>query len=312
MGGDVTAESSPGKGSVFHFTAWFEKAERREKSAIVRLPSLEGMRVLIADDNVNNLDILRHILSRYGMRVTAVAEAKGIMPALLDAYSLEDPYCLAVIDICMPQMSGYEVARQIRSHASSVAEIPLLAYSSSVGQGSKKSIDAGFNGFLVKPASRKKLMEMVERLAGTKRELPAGVEQHIPTSQFAPDTGSDNGLRILLAEDNPANLKLATLILTKAGFNVDVARNGREAVSKYTASPDLFNLILMDVQMPEMDGLRATKAIREKGFDSISIIAMTANAMKGDRENCLDAGMNDYIPKPIRRENMLEVIHKWI
>ena len=155
-------------------------------------------------------------------------------------------------------------------------------------------------------------MEMVGRLIGTKRESPAGIEQHTIISQSAPDASGNNGLRILLAEDNPANLKLATLVLTKAGFKVDVARNGHEAVAKYTASPDLFDLILMDVQMPEMDGLKATRAIREKGFDNVPIIAMTANAMKGDRENCLDAGMNDYIPKPIRRENVLEVIRKWI
>ena len=118
--------------------------------------------------------------------------------------------------------------------------------------------------------------------------------------------------RILLAEDKSGKLKLTTLVLTKAGFRVDVARNGHEAVAKYTNSPGVYDLILMDVQMPEMDGLRATKAIRDKGFDSIPIIAMTANAMKGDREDCLEAGMNDYIPKPIRRETVLEVINRWI
>ena len=312
MGGDVTAESTLGKGSVFHFTAWFEKAEHLEESEMASAPSLEGLRVLIADDNVNNLDILKHSLSRSGMRVTAVTEAKGVLPALLDADALEDPYRLAIIDIRMPQMSGYEVAGQIRAQNSSVAEIPLLAFSSSVGQGSKKSLDAGFNGLLVKPASWKKLMEVVGRLIGTRHEPPAGIEQQTITSQSAPDAGGNNGLRILLAEDNPANLKLTTLVLTKAGFTVDVARNGHETVAKYTASPELFELILMDVQMPEMDGLKATRAIREKGFDKVPIIAMTANAMKGDRENCLGAGMNDYISKPIRRENVLEVIQKWI
>ena len=312
LGGDVTAQSTLGEGSVFHFTAWFERAGTQKKSDIAPMLSFAGARVLVADDNANNLEILKHILNQAGVRVTAVAGPRDILPALLGAYDSEDSYSLAIIDICMPDVSGYEVAGQIRGQKSGIAEMALLAYSSSVGHGSSSCIEAGFNGFLVKPASRKKLMEMVARLIGTKSESPAGIEQHAIISQSAPGAGSKNGLRILLAEDNPANLKLTTLVLTKAGFRVDAARNGHEAVAKYTSSPELFDLILMDVQMPEMDGLRATKAIREKGFDNIPIIAMTANAMKGDRENCLDAGMNDYIPKPIRRENVLEVIRKWI
>ncbi len=312
LGGDVTAQSTPGEGSVFHFTAWFERAGVRKKSDVVPMLSPDGTRVLVADDNANNLEILKHILSQAGVRVTAVAEPGEVLPALLDAYASEDPYCLAIIDICMPHVSGYEVAGQIRGQNSGIAEMPLLAYSSSVGHGADSCIEAGFNGFLVKPASRKKLLEMIGRLIGTKREPPAGIEQHAIISQSAPGASGNNGLRILLAEDNPANLKLTTLVLTKAGFRVDAARNGHEAVAMYTSTPDVFDLILMDVQMPEMDGLRATTAIREKGFDTVPIIAMTANAMKGDRENCLDAGMNDYIPKPIRRENVLEVIRKWI
>jgi two-component system, sensor histidine kinase and response regulator len=312
MGGDVTAESTLGKGSTFYFTAWFEKTKGGEKNESVRLPFLEGRSILIADDNLNNLDILTHTLKLSGMRVTSVAAAKDILPALLDAHASGDPYCLAIIDIHMPPMSGYEAARLIRSQNSSVAEIPLLAFSSSVWHGSKKSLDAGFNGFLVKPAPREKIMEMVVRLIGTNSKPPAEIEQKTSMSQPAPGAGKDNGLRILLAEDTPANLKLMILVLSKAGFEVDVAMNGRQAVEKFTASPAGYDLILMDVQMPEMDGLKATRAIREKGFDKIPIIAMTANAMKGDRENCLDAGMNDYIPKPIRRENVLEVIRKWI
>ena len=311
LGGDVTAQSTLGEGSVFHFTAWFERFGARKKRYDAPMLSLAGTRVLVADDNANNLEILKHILNQAGVRVTAVAQSKDVLPALLSANDSEDPFSLAIIDICMPDVSGYEVAGQIRGQKSGIAEMALLAYSSSVGHGSSNIAEAGFDGFLVKPAPRKKLMEMVGRLIGTKRGSPAKSEEHTVISPSYPDANSNGGLRILLAEDNPANVKLTTLVLTKAGFRVDVARNGHEAVAKYTSSPETFDLILMDVQMPEMDGLRATKAIREKGFDSIPIIAMTANAMKGDRENCLDAGMNDYIPKPIRRENVLEVICKW-
>jgi CheY-like chemotaxis protein len=115
-----------------------------------------------------------------------------------------------------------------------------------------------------------------------------------------------------LAEDNPINQKLATLILTKAGYLLEVAENGNEAVEKYTTNPEDFDLIIMDVQMPEMDGLEATRVIRDKGFDTIPIIAMTAHAMIGDREKCLEAGMNDYISKPIKREIVFEILEKWV
>ena len=117
---------------------------------------------------------------------------------------------------------------------------------------------------------------------------------------------------MLLVEDNPVNKKLATLMLTKGGYLVEIADNGREAVEKFTNSPDDFDLILMDIQMPEMDGMTATQAIRSKGFDTIPIIAMTAHAMKGDREKCIEAGMDDYVTKPIRRETVFQMIEKWI
>jgi two-component system, sensor histidine kinase and response regulator len=311
MGGDITAESTPGKGSVFYFTAWFEKGEGKIERGDVSAQSLKGIRVLIADDNANNLDILTHILSQSGMIVTAVTQSQEVLPALLEGYVGEDPFSLAIIDIRMPQMSGYEVAGQIRAQNSPVAQIPLLAFSCSVGDGSKKCLDAGFNGFLVKPASREKLVEMVRQLIGANGEPQEANRLSSFIPQHASGAVNNNGLRILLAEDNLNNLKLATLVLTKAGFKVEVARNGHEALAKYTFSPDDFDIILMDVQMPEMDGLKATRLIREKGFDKVPIIAMTANAMKGDRQNCLDAGMNDYISKPIRRENMIEMIHRW-
>jgi CheY-like chemotaxis protein len=119
-------------------------------------------------------------------------------------------------------------------------------------------------------------------------------------------------VRLLLAEYNPVNLKLATLILTKAGYTVTSARNGEETVDTFISAPDDFDLILMDVQMPKMDGLEATRELRNRGCKDIPIVAMTANAMKGDREICIDAGMNDYITKPIKREIVFQIIEKWV
>jgi len=148
------------------------------------------------------------------------------------------------------------------------------------------------------------LMEKEEDIEEEKRETI--VTQHTIREE------AKHLVRILLAEDNPVNLKLAKMMLTKAGYQVELANNGREAVEKYTGAPEAFDLIFMDVQMPEVDGIKATKAIRDKGFDKIPIVAMTAHAMKGDRERCLEGGMDDYITKPINRETVLKVIDKWV
>ena len=169
--------------------------------------------------------------------------------------------------------------------------------------------EAGFDGFLSKPIRRKKLYKMLERLLGEKKDKE--LKPKIVT-QYSVREDMKHSARILLAEDNLINQKLAKMMLTKAGYHVEVANNGQEAVEKYTTSPEDFDLIFMDVQMPEMDGIGATQAIRKKGFDIIPIVAMTANAMKGDREICLKAGMVDYIAKPIERELVFEILEKWI
>jgi CheY-like chemotaxis protein len=138
---------------------------------------------------------------------------------------------------------------------------------------------------------------------------PSGQKEKIHT-QYSMREDLKHSVRILLVEDNPVNQKLAQLMLSKAGYQVSVANNGKEAVEIYTDSPDVFDLIFMDIQMPEMDGKAATRAIREKGFDRVPIIAMTAHAMRGDREKCLEAGMNDYLTKPIKRETVFALIEK--
>ena len=131
-------------------------------------------------------------------------------------------------------------------------------------------------------------------------------------TQYSVREDIKHSIRLLLAEDNPVNQKLAVMMLKKAGYSVQVVGNGREAVEVFTGAPEQFDTILMDVQMPEMDGLEATRQIRRKGFAEIPIIAMTANAMKGDREICLDAGMNDYISKPIKRELVFAILERWL
>ncbi len=189
----------------------------------------------------------------------------------------------------------------------------------------QKCEEAGFDGFLGKPIHREKLYRMLEGLLGEKQgdeEKDEAARKKIMT-QYSVQEEMKHSVRILLAEDNPVNQKLAKVMLTKAGYQVEVANNGEEAVEKYKQSPEDFDLIFMDVQMPKMDGIQATKAIRkyeeqpatrnsQPATRHIPIVAMTAHAMKGDREMCLEAGMDDYVTKPIKRELVFGNIEKWV
>jgi len=305
MEGEVWAESRVGKGSIFHLTAWFKKAEEKEAGIFVPV-SLSGKKALIVDDNRNNLDILKRILESVGINVVALTNGKDVLPVLQKALEEQNRFNFCICDIQMPGINGYDVAKAIRSFKSEIEDFPLIALSSLMERDATKCEKAGFNGFLNKPVRKEKLYKMLEKLLGAKKD------KELIVTQYSVREDMKHSARILLAEDNPVNQKLAKMLLTKAGYHVKVANNGHEAVEKYTTSPDDFDLIFMDIQMPVMGGIEATQAIRKKGFDTIPIVAMTANTMKGDREICLKAGMNDYIAKPIKRELVFEILEKWI
>jgi len=312
------ATSNQSHGSIFHFTALFKKAEKKDARRVTRV-SLSDKKVLIADDNQRNLDILTHVLDSVGMRVVALRNGEEVIPTLEEALATKDFFDFAIIDIQMPGISGHEVAKQIRNYQinnqqSTIQSLPLIALSSLIDASKCKTV--GFDGFLSKPIRREKLYQMLERLLGEKEdkgeaEKGERVRDKIMTQHSVLEE-MKHSVRIILAEDNPVNQKLAKMMLTKAGYQVEVADNGKEAVEKYTASPGNFDLIFMDIQMPVMDGIEATKAIREKGFDTIAIVAMTAHAMKGDREKCIEAGMDDYITKPIKRNLVFGILDKWV
>ncbi len=309
MDGDIRAESEPGKGSTFHFEAAFGKSAKTRDLRLCKVPLAEK-RVLIVDDNLTNLDILRYMLESQGLSVTPCHNGRDALEKITEARDADDPFDICIIDIRMPEMDGYELARQIKAFPDRFGHPPLLAYSSSTISGAKKISEAGFDGFLPKPAGKLRVLQILEQLLGGdngKREENRGL-----VTQYSLNEAAKQSVRILLVEDNPVNQRLAVLMLQKGGYQVEVAVNGKDACEKFTSEPDEFDLILMDIQMPEMDGHEATRIIREKGFTEVPIIALTAHAMKGEREKCVESGMNDYITKPVKREIVFEKIKEWI
>lgn len=310
-----------GPGSTFHFTCWLQKSETKDEDRVTRA-SLSGRKVLVVDDNVAYLDILAHMLEGVGMRVKCLQDGETVIEALQAAEQAGDPFDAGVVDVLLGNMTGLDLVKQVRQQPAPIAHIPLLA-SSSVERNAKACHDAGFDGFLPKPIRREKMYQMLERLLGLSRNDAGAdsgsVSKEIHT-QYSIREDLKHSVRILLAEDNPLNQKLAVLLLTKAGYQVEVANNGKEAFDKYMKSPDQYDLIFMDIQMPEMDGTTCTRSIRKAESEMshvppgrrIPIVAMTANAMKGDRETYLEAGMDDYVAKPIKREIVFEMVEKWI
>ena len=320
MGGDVWAENIPGKGSAFHFTMIADEATATQAVRPLH-ECLRGLEVFIVDDNDAALAVQAHILRSAGMSVQAFRSGAQALEAVEDALQEDKPFHIAVIDLQMPEPDGYELARRIRNHAHpAVSGMPLLAISGPVEAHPGAYSQSGFNGLLFKPAAREKMLERIESLLSGEHSVQALLK---PTESVAPpslalspsvepEEASLPQPRLLLVDDNPANRKLSIVMLTKAGYSVETASDGQEAVDKYTDHPDAFDIIFMDVQMPVMDGIAATKKLRETGFSDIPIIAMTANAIQGDREICLAAGMNDYIGKPIRKATVLTMIGKWV
>jgi signal transduction histidine kinase/DNA-binding response OmpR family regulator len=310
MGGDVWAESRQGAGSTFHFTAWLGTADSPHGKRYAPV-SLVGRTVLIVDDNLNNLSILASILESARMQVTRAASGARALEHIDGLQARGGRFDLCICDIMMPDMSGYELAGHIRARPG--GDMPLLAYSSSTEKGGAvRCQEAGYNGYLPKPSSRIKLFRLIERLLALPPDELQQLQQEQIVTQHTISEEAKHAVSILLAEDNPVNQKLALTLLTKAGYRVTVAEDGQQAIDLFLAAPRDFDIILMDVQMPVVSGLHAAQRIRQSGFAGVPIIAMTANAMKGDREKCLAAGMNDYIAKPIKREAVFEALNRWV
>jgi len=301
MGGKLWAESVVGVGSTFHATARFGIAAAA--AAEPETMNLAGLRVLIVDDNAVNCRYFEKTLRRWRMEPTVVNDGPAAIAALTSAGRTGQPYILVLLDANMPGMDGFEVAERIGELSeASRATVMMLSSSGQYGDAARCR-ELGIAAYLVKPISAADLLRSIVSVLGKQPDTPH------QSARAVVDAGRPQ--RILLAEDNSVNLFLALAILQQAGHTVTVARNGREALNELEQGA--FDLILMDVQMPEMGGLEATRRIRDheaRHGGHVPIIAMTAHAMKGDREMCLDAGMDEYISKPIVRADLLSLIRR--
>ena len=301
MGGRIWAESEPGKGSTFHFTIVADEVEDLGRAAADgEQPELAGKRVLIVDDNASNRLLLKLQTERWGMR----ARDTNSPAVALEWIVQGDPFDVALLDYQMPEMDGIALAREIR--AARGAHAPVLILLSSTGQSlASAHANAGFAAGLSKPLRLSHLRDRLLETIGDQRDTSAGAVPPV-----ARDVGSPVPLRILLAEDNAINQKVALRLLERLGYGADVVGDGRQALARLDHAA--YDVILMDVQMPEMDGLEASRAIcaRWAASERPRIIAMTAEAMQGDRDKCLAAGMDDYIVKPVTLDRLAAALAK--
>jgi signal transduction histidine kinase/CheY-like chemotaxis protein len=305
MGGRIWVESEPHHGSAFHFVVTLPISTRSVAPQFLpQADELVNMSALVVDDNATNRRILVDLLSSWGMQAVATADGAEAIRATEDAAR---PFSIALIDMNIAGDSGVDVASQLRL-SKNCATTPILLLTSA-DQPPDSAHTPAVNGFLVKPVGQKALLDAIRRLVGSRLTV-----DHEPAAPAVTPTRAARRLRVLVAEDNPVNQKLAQHLLERRGHTPILVGNGREAVE--TILHDRFDLVLMDLQMPEMDGFEATASIRAReraaGAPRVAIIALTAHAMQGDRQRCLDADMDGYVAKPIKPVELFEVIDRVI
>ena len=312
MEGQIGVESKEGSGSTFWFTAVLKKQLCGQQRNPFELGDVENLRVLVVDDNDTSRYILRKYLESWHCRVEEAVSAEEAMNKLLDAVKKNDPFKTALLDFCMPEMDGGLLCRSIKLEPQ--LETLVLVMLTSIGKRGDAEYyqKLGFAAYLVKPIKQSLLLDCIRIVTGKSASEVKEPSRQIVT-RYSISEDHKQHVRILLAEDHVINQKIALRILEKKlGYHVDAVTNGKEVI-EYLKKFD-YDLVLMDCQMPEMDGYEATRNIRDEGSHvkdhDIPIIAMTANAMKGDREKCLEVGMDDYVTKPINLKELSDAINR--
>ncbi|MBF0193956.1 MAG: response regulator [Magnetococcales bacterium] len=314
MGGKITVDSELGKGSSFSFAASFKKQIKTAQHNQTKKADYRNLRIMVVDDNASSLDILQDLLTSYSFTVTPLDSGLAALGELSRVHnSDEQPYELILIDSQMPELDGIETIKRIKKQSYS-ANIPtiIMVKSHSNDEVVERANEVGLDVFLTKPVNPSLLLKTIsQQFEGQPKEI---ISFHQSSSQQEIELRSTlSGAKVLLADDNPINQQVAKEILEDLGLIVDVVDNGRKAVKYIQQNIQEYELVFMDLQMPEMDGYEATKLIREDpAINKIPIIAMTSHAMVGDREKCLRVGMNDHVAKPIELERLYKCLSRWI
>jgi CheY-like chemotaxis protein len=304
MGGEISVESEPGKGATFRFDSGFAVGTGASSRSGPDRADLRGLTVLVVDDNTTNRDILRTLLTSWGMLPVTADSGKRACEIMQRAAPNGATFRFTLIDLQMPEMDGFQLVEQMRG-VTAISSTIMLLTSDEYTRSALRCQQMEIAKYLMKPVKHSELLSAMCDLLG-----PAPIlAKAVPGELVHQDSEGLRRLKILLAEDNRVNQRVATRMLEKLGHFVVVAGNGREALAKL--EEHIFDLALLDLQMPEMDGFEATAAIRERernGLPRLPIIALTAHAMTGDRQLCLNAGMDDYIPKPIDSQRLKQTI----
>ena len=304
MGGEIGVDSEKGGGSRFWFTGLFRESDIKA-SEPQPVGSLAGAAVAIIDDNRTNRVILERYLDSWGTRERSFESGATALPALRAAAEADDPFEVALVDLMMPEMDGADVAAKIRADPMLKDMVIVLLTSAGRSEHPVRGVDTE----LVKPVRPSQLFDVLLSLLASR---PAHTKRRINREGSGPPAARHRWARILVVEDNAANLKVAVRMIERLGYRADVAGNGSEALEILGRMQ--YDAVLMDCQMPELDGYEATREIRrsEKDREHLPIIAMTASAMAGDRERCLAAGMDDYISKPVKLHIVAAVLERWL
>jgi signal transduction histidine kinase/DNA-binding response OmpR family regulator len=301
MSGQISVESVAGSGTTFHFTARLQRGLEVVEDIPRDLAPLRGLAVLVVDDNATNRRVLEELLGFWQMRPTTVDGAVPAVEQLERAHAAGDPFGLVLLDLCMPDVDGFALAEQIRERPHLAGSTILMLTSDHRPEDKARCRALGISAYLIKPIIQAALLAAITRVVG---EAPA------PSAPAAPAAAHKSPpRRILVAEDNRVNQVLVSRILQKQGHSIVLAADGKQAVAAFTL--ETFDLVLMDVQMPEMNGLEATtriRALEEEAGGHIPIVALTAHAMSGDRERCIEAGMDGYLTKPLNPADLLRLV----